>query len=219
MSSQNPGCLGFLFRLFGGSESRLPDKLPYRIRDDFLSRAELSLYGVLRLAVGDQWVICPKVNLSDIFYVVGEEKQSWRNRIDRKHLDFLLCDAQTMQPVLGVELDDRSHARRDRQESDAFKDKVFRAAGLPLVRIQARANYSVTEISTLLRSAMSPTSQAANPPAPTPKTGTQAPSPGAPICPKCGVAMVVRASRKDGSRFYGCPNFPRCRHTAPLVRP
>lgn len=33
------------------------------------------------------------------------------------------------------------------------------------------------------------------------------------ICPKCGGKMVLRAGRY--SRFYGCSNYPRCRHTFP----
>jgi len=35
----------------------------------------------------------------------------------------------------------------------------------------------------------------------------------APACPRCGETMVLRASRKDGSRFWGCPGYPKCRGT------
>jgi len=37
-----------------------------------------------------------------------------------------------------------------------------------------------------------------------------------PDCPKCGSAMVVRAARRGanpGQKFWGCPNFPKCRGT------
>ncbi|WP_193222254.1 nuclease-related domain-containing protein [Alkalilimnicola sp. S0819] len=37
---------------------------------------------------------------------------------------------------------------------------------------------------------------------------------GAPACPKCGVTMVLRTSTRGsqkGSRFWGCPGFPKCR--------
>lgn len=222
VSSQNVGCLGFLFRMFGSQEDHLPDRLPYRIRDDFLSRAELSFYGVLRLAVGNRWVICPKVSMGDIFFAVGSNRQettSWRNRIASKHVDFLLCDPQTMRPMLAIELDDQSHERKDRQQRDSLQDQVFRSAGLPLVRIRARAQYSVEEIASALQHAVArsphktevPSPRPANQPKPAPKRGAP------PLCPKCGTPMVVRQSRQDGSRFYGCPNYPRCRQTAPLT--
>src|SRR5687768_13442484 len=40
--------------------------------------------------------------------------QSHRNRIDRKHVDFLLCHSEMMKPLVGLELDDQSHGRPDR---------------------------------------------------------------------------------------------------------
>lgn len=95
-------------------------------------------------------------------------------------------------------------------------DKVFRAAGLPLVRIQARHAYSVQEISVALQSALSSCARDAHLTAPTFTSAEQAQHTAAPLCPKCGVPMVIRKSRTATSRFYGCPNFPRCREIAPL---
>jgi hypothetical protein len=34
-----------------------------------------------------------------------------------------------------------------------------------------------------------------------------------PTCPRCDVKMVLRDNRKDDSRFWGCPRYPRCQHT------
>lgn len=36
---------------------------------------------------------------------------------------------------------------------------------------------------------------------------------GEPGCPKCGLAMVRRSNRRDGTQFWGCKNFPACRGT------
>lgn len=67
---------------------------------------------VLRLAVHDRYVISPKVGLDDVFYVAQARDQiSYWNKINRKHVDFLLCDPMTMRPVAGIELDDASHQR------------------------------------------------------------------------------------------------------------
>lgn len=38
-----------------------------------------------------------------------------------------------------------------------------------------------------------------------------------PICPKCGGALVKRVASKGkniGKEFWGCSNYPRCRHTS-----
>ena len=59
------------------------------------------------MALDGSHIVCPKVNLADIFFVARpNENQSYRNKIDRKHVDFLLLDPTTMKPVMGVELDD-----------------------------------------------------------------------------------------------------------------
>jgi len=45
-----------------------PESYPFRLRDDFLSRAELSLCQVLTSVVGDRAKVCPKVGLADLFF-------------------------------------------------------------------------------------------------------------------------------------------------------
>lgn len=212
MTTSRPGCLGILFSLFGrgGPKETAPAPLPYRLRDDFLSAAERSFYGVLISVVQDRYVVCPKVNLADIVFVVRpNENVAARNRIDRKHVDFVLFEASTMRPMLAIELDDASHRRSDRQERDTFVDEVFRAAGLPLVRVPAKAAYTTADIAERLELGQAPPESAA--PLPTARAAD------APICPKCGIPLVLRTAGSGpnrGRQFYGCVNYPRCRETA-----
>ncbi len=37
-----------------------------------------------------------------------------------------------------------------------------------------------------------------------------------PTCASCGVKMTERTSGKDGNRFWGCVNYPRCKRTLQL---
>ena len=37
-----------------------------------------------------------------------------------------------------------------------------------------------------------------------------------PTCANCGVKMVEREARGNGSRFWGCTNYPRCKCTLPM---
>ena len=142
--TEAPGCLGFLFPFL---RPAAPPALPYRLRDEFLSAAELSFYRVLRGAVGERWVIFAKVRLADLFYVARpHENPGARNSIAQKHVDFVLCDSQTLQPVAGVELDDSSHKRADRAERDEKVDSYFQAAGLPLVHIKAARGYNPADL-------------------------------------------------------------------------
>ena len=191
------------------------DQFPYHLRDDFLSAAEHNFYLVLKRAVGDGAVICPKVSLGDLFFAkAGEygQRLAYTNKIDRKHTDFLLCDPQTLRPLVGIELDDKSHRREDRQDRDRFVDKVFEAAGLPLVRIPAQRSYNVRELRRFFLHHPGLSDVQAD--------GYQRPvappdaEPDVPQCPKCGSPMVLRTAKRGsrtGSQFWGCPNYPRCR--------
>ena len=231
-NSEPQGCLAFILNLFGikvGTRDAPAKSLPYRLRDDFLSRAEYSFYRVLVQAVGSHAVVCPKVNLADIFFVARpNENQSYRNKIDRKHVDFLLCDPTTMKPLVGVELDDSSHKRRDRVARDQFVDTVSAAAGLALVHIPAKSGYDLNALAAHLAPHLGQPSTAAPRPTPTPRPAaappataapprrTENPSP-TPVCPKCDIPMVQRGATKGpnkGNPFWGCSNYPQCRDRA-----
>ena len=194
-----------------------PAHFPYRVRDDFLSPAEQSFFLVLKKAVDDWALVCPKVSLGDLFYARSSdprEHRTYTNKIDRKHIDFLLCDPQTAKPVLGIELDDRSHQRADRQERDEFVEAVFNAAQLPLARIPVQRAYDVAELTALLRekAGREPASPSSEPAAAAASPAASAATP--PKCPKCGSAMVLRTARtgaNQGEQFWGCSNFPKCR--------
>lgn len=152
----NQGCLGFLFNLFGRGGAAVPAPPPYQLRNDaLLTERELKFYGALRLAVGNTYTICPKIRLADIFEV-RPFSQAYHNKIDRKHVDFLLCDPVTLRPIAGVELDDSTHQRADAQKRDADKDAAFRAGGLPLIRIPARGSYNPHEIRSMLQQVSAP---------------------------------------------------------------
>ncbi len=150
-SSDQSGCLGIFLRLLkiqrtDGAD--LKDKsYPFGVRDVFLSPAEISFFHVLKGILPPGRYLITKVRLGDLFYVKQPHRnQAARNRIDRRHVDFVVCDAATMQPLLGIELDDSSHRRKDSEESDRLKDGAFAAAGLPLLRVTAARGYEPREI-------------------------------------------------------------------------
>jgi predicted RNA-binding Zn-ribbon protein involved in translation (DUF1610 family) len=184
---------------------------PYFLRDNFVTKAEHSFYLVLKSFTPETIVICPKVSLGDLFYVKSSDGSEYRkltNKIDRKHVDFLLCDSKTMHPIAGIELDDKSHQRADRQIRDELVQKVFNAAKLPLVRFPAQYTYSVSELSGVLKPYFGmkepPTVSAA--PVVEKKNLAQ-------ICPKCGGEMILRTAKSganQGEQFWGCSNYPKC---------
>ena len=149
-SSKNRGCLSLLFPVPATpsvQEAEPVKVLHYLVRDDFLSPAERSFYGVVQNMIGSRLVVLTKVNLNDIFYVSRpNENLGDRARIAQKHVDFLVCTPNEMKPLFGIELDDSSHLAPDRKSRDEFVDQVFSTAGLPLLHFAAKHTYTKSEI-------------------------------------------------------------------------
>jgi hypothetical protein len=166
-------------------ETAAEPEFPYRLRDDLLTAAELNFYRVLQAAVSNWAVLLVKINLGDLFYAsTGDygQNMAYRNRIARKHVDFLLCDPETMRPLVGIELDDSSHNRPDRRERDAFVDTVFASAKLPLVHVPVSRSYPTGRLREFLRQKAGITQGSG---ASTGMTGEEPAETAVPNCPRC----------------------------------
>lgn len=199
-------------------EGDMAPGFPYEKRAPLLTPAERSFYGVLRsLAETRGWEVFAKVRLEDLIEVKkGTEKyQSHRNRIKARHVDFLVCDQQTVSPIVAIELQDSSHARTDRQQRDAFVSGALEAAGLPLLAISPQRAYAVAELSEMIQGKLRGEDGAGAVVEETAVVETSQPGAGGLSCPKCGSALVERRSKRTGEGFLGCSKYPACRHTQP----
>lgn len=182
------------------------ERLPYRLRETFLSTPELALLRVLQSMVGHHYVICPKVALNDIFYIVRpNENVHFFNKFFRKHVDFLLCEPNTFKPAIGVDLV-KPVAKTETREADRFMEDLFLSAGLPLVHIPSSERYSENDLTELFQLSIMKVKETA-PLRATAKTDS------VPMCPVCGKMMVLRIHRdglKAGKKYYGCMDSPKC---------
>ena len=103
---------------------------------------------MLSEAVTDRYFIFAKVRLADLLWLPKgtESWQSHFNRMQSKHVDFVICDRASIRPLLCVELDDASHGQASRQTRDAFVEAALLAAGLPFIRVRAAKAYNGTEL-------------------------------------------------------------------------
>ena len=217
--SENIGCLGSILNALGllskqnnKQSKKIENIFPYVLRDDFLSAAELNFYKSLSLATKElPFKILSKVSLGDLFFVNIKDfkmKQSYWNKINRKHVDFLVCDNVSLKPLVAIELDDKSHQQSNRVQRDAFVDEVFKAANLPLLHIPVKNSYAISELTDLIQSQMKTN----------PIIASITSEDYVPICPKCQIPMTLRETKKGnhiGQKFYGCSNFPKCKEIKP----
>jgi len=119
---------------------------PYR-RKSLLSPTELEFYNVLKLAVGDRFLILLKLDLRDLCEITHRDvNQAAFNQVADEKIDFVLCDQATLAPVVAIELDDSTLYPRDRAERDAFMRELFRVIGVSLIQQRVQTGYDPAAI-------------------------------------------------------------------------
>jgi len=139
------------------ARSEETDFYPYKLTASLLTASERAFYVALLLAAGRRYVVFAKVRLADLC----QDLDRWAdtaafNQVSSKHVDFVLCDAETFRPVLAVELDDRPHLRANRRDRDALVDRVFHTMGLGVYRQWVRRSYDPAAIARGIEDALTP---------------------------------------------------------------
>lgn len=122
--------------------------LPYERRGGLLSPPQIALLRALQAAAREDWLVFSMVRLADVLKVRPRTHkfQTWHSRLQGKHLDFLLCDVETMDVKLAIELDDGAPKSAERQRRDRFISVALAAAGMPLLRIAAQEKYETAAL-------------------------------------------------------------------------
>jgi very-short-patch-repair endonuclease len=146
-----------LFKGGFGDEEAEKRKYEYKRKNFFLTRAEHECYDALVSAVGQEYHVFAQVHLPTIVdnKVVG---QNWRGafrHINEKSVDFVLCDKAYISSKLAIELDDKTHERPERQERDTEVERILKAAGLPLLRLENHGQFNPTELAQKIRETLS----------------------------------------------------------------
>lgn len=212
------------------------EKADYENRARLFTPAERSFLGVLEQALDSRYRVFGKVRLGDLIKPAegldAGKRTSALNRINQKHVDFVVCTANELALVGALELDDRTHGRGDRTDRDGFVDQALATAGIPLLRFPAQNGYAVQEVRARLAEMMpagskagvaSVAQKAAAPLDPALdailESNPVQPDTAAPACPVCSAAMVKRQAHKGhnaGRYFWACSTFPICRQVVEI---
>ena len=208
--------LAVIKALLGKSAQKAPTDFPYEKTDTLLTPAERSFFGVLEQALDGTARVFAKVRVGDILKVSrGLNRSKYTsalNRINMKHVDFVICKNDDLSILGAIELDDRSHQKTARKQRDTFIDQAFTAAQVPLLRIPAKQSYPIEEVSRLLSENFGLILKGEISEPPINETID-------PVCPQCGEEMVKRKANKGqhaGKMFWACSTFPKCRQVVPI---
>ena len=127
--------------------SRVASKRPqykYAKKKYFMTNAERQFYERLHSIFGDKLYIFPQAHLPS-FLNHAVKGQNWKgalSTIQRKSVDYVLCDKANISPIIAIELDDWSHDAPNRQQRDTLVGAICEQAGMPLVRFRDVSNLS-----------------------------------------------------------------------------
>lgn len=140
----------FLFLLRTGTS------FPYEKIDSICTRTELRFYKQLKEIVGSDFVVFGKIRIADLLKVKKgtHKRMSWQNKINCKHIDFVLCHPESLELLVAIELDDKSHEREERIRRDEFVNQAFEDARFPILRIKTNEEYDGAKIRSAIDKAL-----------------------------------------------------------------
>ncbi len=143
----------------GLKDTALSSLAQYQKIDELFSPAERSFLGVLEQALNNEYRVFGKVRLGDLVKpkrgLSNSLFYSSLNKVNQKHVDFVVCRKDDCKVLGIIELDDRTHTRDDRKKRDQFVDSALNEVGIPILHFSAKMSYPVSEVRALLINAFS----------------------------------------------------------------
>lgn len=120
----------------------------FQKRKNVMNPSERELYTILKKTFDDKYIVLSKVRIEDFINVetlepIYRDKQSLRGKIKSRHVDFLICDLLTTEPLYAIELDGYSHTEYSRIQRDDFVNGLYQYVGLPVVHIKVGSDFYV----------------------------------------------------------------------------
>src|SRR6185369_4105819 len=203
------------------------EQADFESRGILFSPDERSFLGVLEQALDGRYRVFGKVRLGDLVTpgqgLDAGKRSAVQNRINQRHVDFVVCTASKLAVVGVLELDGQSHLHGDRNSQDEFVEQVLAMAGIPFLRFSTQVGYVVHDVRARLAEMLSGSKPAV---VSVTEKGISRDNPvldaiiesvpvqtdaGSPVCPACSAPMVKRRSVKGnnaGRCFWACSTFP-----------
>ena len=121
---------------------KIVENLPYK-KKLLLTKNEWSFYKGLK-PIADElgFSVLAKVRVADLVEVDVKDNKDFMkyfNKINKKHVDFILAKPENLQIVLLIELDDNSHDLKQKERDD-FIEAIYIQTGYKLLRVKGSAD-------------------------------------------------------------------------------
>lgn len=121
----------------------------YSRKNALMTNAERRFFELLVEMAADKFFVFPQVHLTALLEHKVENGQWWDAafvHINGKSVDYVICDRQSLCPLVAIELDDWSHELEHRKKRDIEVERIMTEAKVPLVRFANIKEMNKTEI-------------------------------------------------------------------------
>lgn len=134
-------------------EKRNYDKIqvestPYNIKSSILNKNEHVIYNDIKYILENtNYVIFPKIRLADVLYVNTKYNFSlYFNKIGTKSIDLLICDKNTLSPILAIYLDDLINYDESMIEDRKYIEFCLLESNIKVLRFNINVKYDYIDL-------------------------------------------------------------------------
>ncbi len=105
--------------------------LPFKRKEFLMNVPERKFFEELRKIIPDNYEAFPQVVLGSVVYPNSKyEYNKWRNKINRKTIDYVIFEKPYYKPTIAIEYNGRTHNYPNRIERDFEVKKILDSAGI-----------------------------------------------------------------------------------------
>lgn len=106
-------------------------------KKELLTEYEKYFYNIINNNFSNDYIVMPQVNLASVINKVKEYPKQYQNELYR-NIDFGIFDKQTMQPLLLIEINDKTHEQKDRIKRDIKVKEICNKANIKLIAFYSK---------------------------------------------------------------------------------
>jgi len=174
-----------------------------------LTQPELACFNTLKTVAGNEFYIMAKVSLSDIAVVkkgVDQARLKKAAKQGKRHIDFILCNKESLAVICAIELEDASTSAKGKKENHSAD--LLEEVGVMVFHMPVKTSYSIPE----MQQALTPYLKG-NQPSPDEMVATVSME-AFRSCKTCKARMVLKRAKSGkykGVLFWVCSAYPKCK--------
>ncbi len=144
--------LGVLFYFFKDKIyiffRRDEEQLPFKRKEFLMNIPERKFFEQLQQLIPDNYAVFPQIVLSSIVNITAPKNETYkyRNKINRKTIDFVIFEKPYYKPVIAIEYDGKTHNYPSRIKRDVEVKKILDNSGIKNFHVKHQKNINFEEI-------------------------------------------------------------------------